>query len=101
MAKCSKTVLTALRGAYGLTPARAATFIAAKAARVPHGQKGTMYARPDRLRFVRLIRPKARSLLRKMPHCHAAGRRRSRFAALAPPAAKDSSILFRNKICRQ
>ena len=41
MAKCSKTVLTALRGAYGLTPARAATFIAAKAARVPHGPKAT------------------------------------------------------------
>ena len=56
---CHRTMLTALRGAYRFTPAQAAIFIAAEAARVPHGPKASCIRGRLACAFVRLRRPTA------------------------------------------
>ena len=48
-----RNVLIALRGAYGFAPAQAATCVAAKTARVPHGPKATCIHGRLRLRLRR------------------------------------------------
>ena len=97
---CCRTVLIALRETCIFTTARAATFVAAKAARVPHGRAAVVRRRRSltngdsrdkacihgwlacafvKLRFPRLrsARHCFRSSPPSMPHYHAAGGRRS------------------------
>ena len=56
---CCRTVLMALRVMCAFATAWAATFVAAKAARVPHGRKATCIHGWLACAFVRLRRPKA------------------------------------------
>ena len=86
-----------LCGTCAFAPARAATCVAAKTARVPHGPKATcihgwLACAFVKLRFTRLrsANPFFRSSPPSMPHYHAAGGRRSKLATLAPPAVKDN-----------